>query len=82
MATAVTVKLFPEDMAQFESIKQAISGLGFRVANVTEEPIAFGMKALRIVFVVQDSEGSNAIEDKVRAIPGVSEVQIEGMSLI
>lgn len=82
MATAVNVKIFPEDMEQFEAVKTALANIGFRVAKMDDEPLAFGMKAIRVVFVVQDSEGSTALEDKIRTVKGVSEVQVESMSLI
>jgi len=43
---AALMKVFPEDMGKFESIKQAIQEQ-IKPASIVEEPVAFGFKALK-----------------------------------
>jgi len=78
---AVLVKVFPEDMEKYESIKDALRK-SFRVGRMDDEPVAFGFKCLKVVFIMADKEGSSGLEEKIKAIPGVSEVQVEEVSLI
>lgn len=50
--------------------------------SMQSEEIAFGIKVLKVMFVHEDSEGSNILEDKLRAISGVSEVEVAEESLL
>ena len=45
------------------------------------EEIAFGIKAIKVLFVHPDTEGSSDIEDKLKGMPGVKEVEILEESL-
>ena len=45
------------------------------------EPIAFGLKALKILVIVPDKQ-SNNIEDQIREIKGISEVETESVTLV
>lgn len=43
-----------------------------------EEPIAFGLKALRIAVVVPDAEGgTDMLEETIKNVKGVGQVEIE-----
>lgn len=45
------------------------------------EEIAFGIKAIKVLFVHDDSTGSSEIEEKLKHIAGVKEVEIIEESL-
>lgn len=78
---AVTVKIFPEDVEKLEEIKSAVSKV-VKIAKSESEDIGFGLKALKIVFVMDDAGGVDEIEQKLSSIPGVSQVQIEDVRRI
>ncbi|MFH1470848.1 MAG: elongation factor 1-beta [Candidatus Micrarchaeota archaeon] len=78
---AALMKVFPEDMDKFESIKQAIQEQ-VKPASIVEEPVAFGFKALKVTIVRDDKEGVGNVEEVVRAIPGVSQAEITDVGLI
>ena len=78
---AALMKVFPEDMDKFESIKKAIQEK-IKPANIQEEPVAFGFKALKVTIVRDDKEGMGDVEEQVRAIPGVSQAEITDVGLI
>ena len=77
---AITAKVYPEDPSKIEELKTEIS----KVAKITDskiEDIGFGIKVLRIMIVVPDSEGGD-MEDKLSKIKGVSQVQVEQVTLV
>ena len=44
--------------------------------KIEQEPIAFGLKALKIMFVMDESRGStDALEEQIKTIPGVNSVE-------
>ena len=79
----VTLKIMPQntevDLERLESkAKQEI----VRFCNSREfktgiEPIAFGLKALNIIFVMDESKGSTELlEQKISQIDGVESVEV------
>jgi translation elongation factor EF-1beta len=46
------------------------------------EDVAFGIKTIKVLFVHDDKQGSSEIEDKIKKIPGVNEVEIIEESLV
>ncbi len=75
---AVTIKVFPEDPAKLEDVKKAVAEL-VKVVKVQEEPIGFGLIAAVITFVMEDAGGMDEIEEKIGALPDVSQVQVIDM---
>ncbi|MBU0586067.1 hypothetical protein KJ780_00995 [Candidatus Micrarchaeota archaeon] len=73
---AVSMKIFLEDMAKMDETVAEI-GKMVKITNTKTEEIGFGIKALKIVFMMGDGEGINEIEEKIAAIPNVSQAQIE-----
>ncbi|MDR2830835.1 MAG: elongation factor 1-beta [Methanobrevibacter sp.] len=77
-----TVKIMPEDPENDlkllkEKIKSSIPE-GAELHNIEEEPIAFGLVALKVMFVVKDEEGGTEIvEEKFKEIDGISSVEVQ-----
>lgn len=74
---AVVVRLMPEsadvDLKRIEAEVRA----RVRAHAVEQEPIAFGLKALRVVAVVPDAAGgTDPLERALASIPGVGNVQV------
>ncbi|MEM2963336.1 MAG: elongation factor 1-beta [Candidatus Anstonellales archaeon] len=79
---AVKLKIYPESINELEELKERLNSQ-LNPTSLYEEPIAFGMKALVITVIIPDSAGgSDLLEEKVKKINGVSQVQIEEASLI
>jgi elongation factor 1-beta len=78
----VTMKIMPDDpevdlSAVEKEAREAVSAFEGEVGKVEIEPIAFGLKALNIIFVMEESRGStDELEDQVRNINGVNSVEI------
>ncbi|VVB98707.1 Elongation factor 1-beta [uncultured archaeon] len=73
---AVVMKIMPEDMAKFDQLKKdAVATL--HPYKMEEQPVAFGIVALSLTFVVEDGVGgSDALEEKANKIANVSGVEI------
>ncbi|NYZ78686.1 elongation factor 1-beta [Candidatus Micrarchaeota archaeon] len=78
---AVIIKVFPESPEMLEKVKCSIQN-ELKPYKLEEEEVAFGMKALKVTILVKDSSGGSDIEEKLKKIPGVSEVQTEEVTLI
>jgi translation elongation factor EF-1beta len=46
------------------------------------EDVAFGIKTIKVLFWHEDSVGSSGIEEQIKKIPGVNEVEIVEESLV
>ncbi len=61
-----------------EKIKEKVPGL----QDIQEEPIGFGLKALKIAVVVGDDAGkSDIVESDINAIEGVERAEIIELTL-
>ncbi|HNY89450.1 MAG TPA: elongation factor 1-beta [Methanoregulaceae archaeon] len=61
-----------------EKIKENVPGL----QDIREEPIGFGLKALKIAVVVGDDAGeSDTVESDINAIEGVERAEIIELTL-
>ncbi|GIU71285.1 MAG: elongation factor 1-beta [Candidatus Nitrosocaldaceae archaeon] len=81
----VRIKILPEDIeTNLDELKNNIEsslpdGMAIKASNI--EPIAFGLNALIIDFAMDDKEGQmEQLEDKLKTIKGVSEIQIVNLS--
>ena len=83
----ITYKIMPETVdSNLEEIKNNImSSLKEKceVKDIKEEPIAFGLRALKILVMVEDKQGiADEIEKILSEIDGVESVESEGITLI
>lgn len=46
------------------------------------EEIGFGIKVIKVMFVHEDSEGSTHLEEKLRKVEGVKDVEVDEESLL
>jgi len=79
----ITLKIMPESPEiALNSIEEQAKNLIKEFSGETEfkteqEPIAFGLKALKIIFVMDESKGSTeALENKIKNIDGVNSVEV------
>ena len=83
MGTAlVKIKLMPKSPeTDLEEIKQHAESIikkhNGSPARTEEEPIAFGLRALKIIFIMDEAKGSTQpLEDELSKIKGVMNVDV------
>ena len=60
-----------------EEATAQITNFGGEIGKVEEEPVAFGLKALKIFFVMDEAKGSTEeLEESLAAIAGVNSVEV------
>ena len=74
---AVLAKVFPEDAEKVEELKQEIEKT-LKPNKVAYEDIGFGVRILKVTLVVSDDKGGD-VEEQIKKVKGVSEVQIESV---
>ena len=78
----ITLKIMPEspdaDLSKIEeSAKKMISKFGGEVGKVDIIPVAFGLKALNIYFVMDEKKGStDKLETEISTISEVMSVEV------
>ncbi len=78
----ITFKIMPEspetDLSKIEKeAGKMIEEFGGEVGKVEQEPIAFGLKALKLIFVMDESLGSTEdLENKISEIDQVQSVDV------
>jgi len=79
----ITLKIMPESpetdfsKLQEESLKKIAEFAGEGETKVEEVPIAFGLKSLNIIFVMDESLGSTeALEEDIKSAEGVQSVEV------
>lgn len=78
----VTMKIMPDnpevDLAKLrEEAEKKTKEFGGDVGKVEEEPVAFGLKSLNVLFVMDENQGSTeSLEKSVAEIEGVASVEI------
>ncbi len=79
---AVIVKIMPNspeaDLEKIkESAKKALEEQGAQNLSFEEEPIAFGLKAIKIKFAWPEEKNTDLIENSLSKIDNVTEAKIE-----
>ena len=78
----ITFKIMPDGVdtdleALKEKISEMITGFGGNVSVIKEEPVAFGLKALNIIFSADESKGgTDDLEEQITGTEGVQSVQV------
>ncbi len=79
----VTLKIMPESPeVDFNNVQGKVEEEIKKFAGSTEikaeiEPIAFGLKALKLLFVMDEAKGStDALEESVKKIEGVNSAEV------
>ncbi|MFC1733256.1 elongation factor 1-beta [candidate division KSB1 bacterium] len=78
----VTMKIMPKSpetdlKAIEEKATKLIAEFGGEVGKVEEEPVAFGLKALKLYFVMEEDIGSTeSLENDVAEVEGVNSVEV------
>lgn len=79
---AVTLKVMPDSPeTDLDKIREEISKK-VKIQDYNTEEIAFGLKALRILIVKPDTGGTDDIEKQIKEIEGVSDVEVESVTLV
>ncbi|MDD4049907.1 MAG: elongation factor 1-beta [Candidatus ainarchaeum sp.] len=80
-------KVYPEEIEDIDKVKESLEkGFGdpFKVAKIEVEPIAFGLKVIKLGVVFPDKIDGllDKLEDAIKAIEGVRDIEIEVSTLL
>jgi len=76
---AVEIKIMPEDMGKFAQLKADVAAQ-LKPYKMVEQPVAFGIVALMVTFVVEDGVGgADLLEEKAGKLANVSNVEVVSM---
>lgn len=77
---AVLFRVYTEAGKENSVRKEIIDKLKPKGSQI--EDVAFGIKTIKVLFWHEDSQGSSTIEEAIKKIPGVNEVEILEESLV
>ena len=74
---AVKYRLMPEDIdVNLDELEKSVKEIG-KVYSVERVPIAFGLVALDVVFIVEDREGAlDELESKLYKLRGIQNYEV------
>ena len=79
----VTLKIMPESVetdkvALKDAIKKKIIEVYGEVGEIreSEEPLAFGLVAFKFIFIIDESEGTDKIQEAAAEVEGVGSAQV------
>ena len=81
----VIFKVFPDEPGAEDKVIEGLNGIkSARVAEIKKEPLAFGMFVVKAGFIIPDKEAGRmqALEDEVKAVGHVNEVEVIGTTLL
>ncbi|MCD6381634.1 MAG: elongation factor 1-beta [Candidatus Aenigmarchaeota archaeon] len=84
---ALTLKVMPEspdiDVNKIVNEIKELETDVVKVSDISIEDVAFGLKAIKVLFVMPDKTVSpSEIEEKIKKIEGVGEVETESVTLV
>lgn len=77
---ATIFKIYTETGKETEVRDSIIKTL--KPKSIQLEDVAFGIKVIKVMFVHTDEEGSTAIEEKLKGIKNVTEVEVSDQTLL
>jgi elongation factor 1-beta len=82
-SVAVIIRVMPESPeVNLTDLKNALKQKLPGIQDIQEEPIGFGLKAIKLAAVVKDAGGeTDAIEQLLNEIPGVERAEIIEVTL-
>ena len=82
-SVAVIMRVMPESPeVNLEQLKKALKEKLPGIQDIREEPIGFGLKAIKFAAIVNDAGGeTDALETTIGAIPGVERAEIIEVTL-
>lgn len=83
----MAVKLMPASPdIEMDMIKKQVEQIALELGDLKdmkEEPIAFGLKALKVLLMVEDQERiAEKVEEKLSNLHGIESVEVESVTLI
>jgi translation elongation factor aEF-1 beta len=70
----IAFRILPDSPDSFNQVKAGVQALD--PERVEEEAIAFGLKAINVIFMIPDAGGEqDMLENKLKDIPNVSTVE-------
>lgn len=85
---AATFTVMPDSPgADIKKIKEEIKKIASKYKNIQlksldEKPVAFGLKSIEVLLILPDSGGTDAIEQDILKIPGISSIEPRDVTLI
>lgn len=74
----VRTKIYVENPEEIGKIEEEIKK-SFKVGESKIEELGFGIKILKVVFMIDEKEGIDKSEEKLKGINGVKQVEIESV---
>jgi elongation factor 1-beta len=80
-------KVYPEEIEDIDKIELSLKNgfkEPFKIVKIELEPIAFGLKVIKLGVVFPDKIDGllDKLEDMIKAIPGVKDIEIEVSTLL
>ena len=68
-------KILAADPEKFDAVKAGLEGIKHQ--RIEEEPLAFGLKAIKFTCMVPDGSGKQEeLETQINAIDGIGEIEL------
>lgn len=85
MASVVTIfRIYPKEQADIaKAVEDIKTKMAYKPADIRQEEVAFGIKLIRAAFKFEDKEmGSSKIEEELKKLDSVGEVEVEEETLL
>lgn len=79
------IKIYVDDSASMDDVKSSIEQIEIiRVKKFWEEDIGFGIKALKVSMLLQDSDdgGMDSVESRITSLDHVSQMEVESVGRV